>query len=104
MLEFEFPYPKTIDVLSVTEENKSARVYFAEKNTFGNERILQADCDYSIDERNGRVTLVRMLFDRKPIPKDRVALYNRMIPALMAQELDKRLPPAMADSLDRLKR
>ncbi len=103
-LEFEFAYPPTIDILSVTEEATTARLYFAEKNPFGNERIVQADCDYQIDAARNKVVLKRMTFDRKPVSNEHIALYNRMIPPLMAFELNKDLPPKMPDSLDRLKR
>lgn len=103
-LEYEFAYPPTIEILTVTEESKAARIYFAEKNPFGNERIIQADCDFQIDSARNQVTLLRLSFDRKPIPKERVARYNRMIPTLMAMELNKELPPVLPRSLDRLKR
>lgn len=91
-------------MLAVTEENTAARIYFAEKNPFGNERIVQADCDYQIDSARQRVALKRLSFDRKAVPNDRVARYNKMIPTLMAMDVNKDLPPKMADSLDRLKR
>lgn len=104
IIEFEYSYPTTFDIMSVTEDTSSARIYFAEKNSFGNERIVQADCDYQVDAARNRITLVRLSLDRKPVPKERIAFYNRLIPTLRTQELDTALPPPLPRSLDLLKR
>lgn len=104
LIQFEYTYPTTFDVLSVAEDRASSRIYFAEKNSFGNERIVQADCEYQIDERANRISLIRLSLDRKPVSKERIAVYNRMIPVLLTQEMDRDLPKPLPRTLDQLKR
>lgn len=101
-MEFEYAFPPTYDVLSVEEQNTSSRFYMAETNPFGNERIVQVDCDYQVN--NNSVRLVRLSLDRKPIPPARVAYYNKMIPTLMSTKLNTVLPPPLPTALDQLKR
>lgn len=104
LVEFEYVYPITFDVLAVAEDQTSSRIYFAEHNPFGNERIVQADCDYQIDGARGVVTLTRLSLDRKPVTKKRLDYYNRLIPTLLSLKLDVDLPPALPRTLDKLKR
>ncbi len=101
-MEFEYAFPPTFDILSVEEQRTSARFYMAETNPFGNERIIQIDCDYQINGQ--RVKLARLSQDRKPIPAERLATYNRMIPVLMSGELNTELPKPLPTALDKLKR
>lgn len=102
LVQFEFTYPETIDVLSATEGRATARLYLSEMNTFGNERIWQVDCDYQI---NGtKVTLARLSLDRKKIPDERVEYYNKMMSTLMSQNPNRTMPKPLPSSLDKLKR
>lgn len=102
LIQFEFTYPGTIDVLSATEGKTTARLYLSEMNTFGYERIWQVDCDYQIN--GGKVKLARVSLDRKKIPDDRIAYYNKMLPVLMGQKPDPTMPKPLPASLDKLKR
>lgn len=102
-VDFEFAYPITFDILSVTEDSNSTRFFMAEKNPFGNERIIQVDCDYQVTDTG--VFMTRMMLERKNIPPGTLAYYNRMIPTLLSlKTLDTELPKPLPRSLDKLKR
>lgn len=102
LMDFEFAFPPTFDIMSVEEQRTSVRMYMAETNPFGNERILQIDCDYQIN--NNIVKLTKLSIDRKAIAPSRVTYYNKMMPVLMASQLNKDLPPPLPTALDQLKR
>lgn len=103
LMDFEFAYPPTFDILSVAEESTSVRFFMAEKNPFGNERILQIDCDYKINGSN--VALAQLQIDRKAIQPARLEYYNQMLPVLLSlKQLDTVIPPPLPRSLDLLKR
>jgi len=104
LMNFEYQYPFTFDVLTVTQGSRDVRMFMAETNSFGQERIVQVDCDFSITD--GRMALTRLTLDRKAIPDERIQYYNRIVPTLraMSDELDRDLPEPLPRSLQELKR
>jgi hypothetical protein len=104
LIEFESAYPPTIEILSASEEQATARIFYSERNPFGNERIIQADCDYQINSQAGTVKLARLSFDRKPVSQAKIARYNALVQVLMTQQMNTDLPKALPRSLDQLKR
>lgn len=104
LMDFEYQFTHTFDVLTVNEGRRDVRIFMAETNSFGQERIVQIDCDFSI--ANNEILLTRLAQDRKPIPSQRVEYYNRLMPTLVSMQdaLKRDLPKPLPRSLQELKR
>lgn len=104
LMDFEYSYPFTFDVLTVAEGRRDVRIFMAETNSFGQERIVQIDCDFATADN--KISLVRLALDRKPILKERIEYYNRIVPILvnMGDQLNRDLPKPLPRSLQELKR
>ncbi len=104
LMDFEYQYPFTFDILSVSEGRRDVRIFMAETNSFGQERIIQVDCDFSMN--NNKLLLARLTLDRKAVPDEKIEYYNRIVPTLasMSDTLNRDLPKPLPKSLQELKR
>ena len=102
ILERYIRFPETGNVLVGGEREGSATIVFSDVNPFGAQQIRTFECYYSQDA-SGRVTLSKLMMDRKTLPDDTVAYYNRALPVIMNLKLDMVLPPPPPDDPVELK-
>lgn len=101
-LEHYVRFPTTISVKIGGETRNSALVGFADTNPFGSEQVRIFECYFS-EKAEGQVTLSKLSMDRKALPDSVVKAYNRMLPIILSQELDTRLPKELPENLADLK-
>jgi len=102
ILEQYVRFPTTIDIKVGGESESSAVVGFSDINPFGAEQIRIFECYYS-QNSDGGVTLSKLTMDRKALPEEVVKRFNQMLPIIVQEKLDTKLPPDLPDDLEGLK-
>lgn len=103
-LELQLYHPETLNIASVSESPKGARIRYSHVTAGGDLKLGMIDCTYEMDSVRG-IRLTQASIDRQPLPKETVNKFNTGISSIMAEENrpDLTYPPPLTGELTKLK-
>jgi len=88
-LEMNTPYPHTLKYLGVEGSRTSIRIYYTSTDPFGQYKMEMLDCKFSTK----KLEMTEALINRRPVPKELVQKFNRILPTLVQSDLYLDIPP-----------
>ena len=102
-LETELRYPTTYKIVQYDEYGTSMRLFYTYVDEYGGHRADMIECIAQPDPVNGYV-VGDIKINRESIGPEKVALFNKAIPGIIAANPDLRIPKYRGDDLQSLKR
>ncbi len=99
-VELELKYPETLRLSSYEIFEKSQRLYYLFIGPFGEWRSGRVDCKFKTDPATGGPLLDSVAIDRMPIPQERIDLYNKTIPIILASKPNLAIPRSIYEVTD----
>jgi|GEM_PF-861877 len=101
-LEQQLNFPDTLRLSTVQDFGESVRIWYSHIDAFGAYRLEPLECFFRADENYG-AALEYVTIGRREVDPDKVARFNKSIPAIFAYPPDLTLPTGFPDTLNDLK-
>jgi hypothetical protein len=106
-LELNVRYPGTLHLSEVEMFTTSARIWYAQVDSFGEYRLEPIQCYFKPDETEQVPFVMEKAYysttDLRPVEPKKIAEFNRSLPVLFANPPNLDLPWKLPDSLGDLK-
>ena len=97
--ELQLRYPNTMLMTGTEQFGRAFRIYYIYTGAFGETRSDMMECKFMTDAKTGALILENVELNRLPVDKQKVAAFNKTIPAVIAAKPDLVLPYSVDDLL-----
>lgn len=91
-LELNVQFPQTLKIRGVRNFGEFIRVWYGQTDAFGEYRMENIQCYFRSDPVTG-AALDKVMINRREVDQQRVEVFNKSIPVILANPPDLNIPP-----------